>query len=92
MITYFQIGLPREHASALCKIYLNNSSQITKVLKKESLQINRLNDVDISKGNNDEYVMKLSYTSSPKNAEENKFTLTREQIQILITGMFNVIF
>lgn len=71
---------------------MDNLSQITKVLKKESLQINRLNDINISKGNDGEYVMKLSYTNSPKNVEEKEFTLTREQIQILITGVFNFIF
>jgi len=79
--------LPREHASALCKVYLDNVSQITKVLKKESLQIGRLNNVDISKGNDGEYVMKLNYNNTSTHLEENKFTLTKEQIQLLIAGM-----
>jgi len=57
-------------------------------LKNESLQIGRLNDVDVCKGNNDgEYVMKLNYTNTPKMMKESKFTLTREQIQLLISGM-----
>jgi len=79
--------LPREHASALCRVYLDNISQITKVLKNESLQIGRLNDVDISKGSNGEYVMKLNYNNTSKIIEENKFTLTKEQIQLLIAGI-----
>lgn len=79
--------MPREHASALCKVYLDNVSQITKVLKKESLQIGRLNNVDISKGNDGEYVMKLNYNNTSTHLEENKFTLTKEQIQLLIAGM-----
>lgn len=73
-------------------MYSDNLSEIVKVLKKESLQINRLNDVDISKRNDGEYVMKLNYTNSVKNTEETKFTLTREQIQLLIAGTFNIIF
>jgi len=87
---YFQIGLPREHASALCKVYSDNLSQITKVLKSESLRIGRVNDVDVSKGNDGEYVMKLKYTNTPKNTEESKFTLTGEQIQLMIYGTFNI--
>jgi len=79
--------LPREHASALCRVYLDNLSQITKVLKNESLQIGRLNDVDISKGNDGEYVMKLNYNNTSTISEENKFTLTKEQIQLLIAGI-----
>ncbi|XP_015364032.1 PREDICTED: COMM domain-containing protein 4 [Diuraphis noxia] len=79
-----QIGLPHEHTSELCRIYLDNLSQITKILKHESLKIGRLNDVDISKGNNGEYVMKLNYNNSSTFSEENKFTLTKEQIQLLI--------
>lgn len=79
--------MPREHASALCRVYLDNLSQITKVLKNESLQIGRLNDVDISKGNDGEYVIKLNYNNTSKIMEENKFTLTKEQIQLLIAGM-----
>lgn len=77
--------MPREHASALCKVYLANLSQITKVLKNESLQIGRLNDVNISKGNDGEYMIKLNYNTS-KMLEENKFTLTNEQIRLLIAG------
>lgn len=79
--------MPREHASALCRVYLDNLSQITKVLKNESLQIGRLNDVDISKGNDGEYVMKLNYNNTSTISEENKFTLTKEQIQLLIAGI-----
>lgn len=81
--------MPREHASALCKVYSDNLSETTKVLKNESLQIGRLNDVDVSKGKDGEYVMKLSYANTPKNTVENTFTLTRDQIQLLISGMFN---
>lgn len=80
--------MPREHASALCKVYLDNISQITKVLKNESLQIGRLNDANLSKGNDGEYLMKLNFASTPNNSEEKIFTLTREQIQLLISGMF----
>lgn len=87
-IIYFQIGLPREHASALCKVYSDNLTQITKVLKNESLQIGRLNDVDISK-ENDEYVMKLKYSHGPKTLEEKHFTITWQQMQLLISGMLN---
>jgi len=82
--------LPREHASALCRVYLDNLSQITKVLKNESLQIGRLNDVDISKGNDGEYLIKLNYNNTSKIMEQNKFTLTKEQIQLLIAGMWNI--
>lgn len=57
------------------------------MLKHESLQIGRLNDVDISKVNNGEYVMKLNYNNTSTISEENKFTLTKEQIQLLIAGM-----
>jgi len=57
------------------------------VLKHESLQIGRLNEVDISKGNNGEYVMKLNYNNASTISEENQFTLTKEQIQLLIAGM-----
>jgi hypothetical protein len=88
IIIYFQIGLPREHASALCKVYLDNISQITKVLKNESLQIGRLNYANLSKGNDGEYLMTLQFSSTPNKSEEQIFTLTREQIQLLISGMF----
>jgi len=57
------------------------------VLKNESLRIGRLNDVDVSKGNDGEYVIKLNYNNTSKIMEENKFTLTKEQIQLLIAGM-----
>lgn len=57
------------------------------MLKNESLQIGRLNNVDISKGNDGEYVMKLNYNNTSTISEENKFTLTKEQIQLLIAGM-----
>jgi hypothetical protein len=57
------------------------------VLKNESLQIGRLNDVDISKENNGEFVMKLNYNNTSKISKEDKFTLTKEQIQLLIAGM-----
>lgn len=87
-IICFQIGLPREHASALCKVYSDNLSQITKILKNESLKIGRLNNVDITK-ENDDYVMKLKYSHGPKNSEENHFTITRQQMQLLISGMLN---
>lgn len=72
-------------------MYSDNLSRITKVLKSESLQIGRVNDVDVSKGNDGEYVMKLKYTDTPKNAEESKFTLTGEQIQLMIYGTFNIL-
>lgn len=57
------------------------------MLKNESLRIGRLNDVDVSKGNDGEYVIKLNYNNTSKIMEENKFTLTKEQIQLLIAGM-----
>jgi len=83
----FQIGLPREHASALCKVYSDNLSQITKVLKNESLQIGRLSDVDVSKTSDNEYLMKLNYAHAPENSQDHQFTVTREQIQLLISGI-----
>lgn len=85
-----QIGLPREHALALCRVYLDNLSQITKMLKNESLQIGRLDNVDISKGNDGEYVMKLNYCSTSKISKADKFTLTKEQIQLLISEFSDV--
>lgn len=90
VFVYFQIGLPREHASALCKVYSDNLSQVTKVLKNESLQIGRLNDFVLSKENYGEYVMKINYINTRNKLEENIFTLTKEQIQLLIAGMFNI--
>lgn len=87
---FFQIGLPREHASALCKVYSDNLSQITKVLKSGSLQINRLHNVGISKENGGEYEINLNYTNTLENSEENKFKITKEQIQLLIAGMLNI--
>lgn len=57
------------------------------MLKNKSLQIGRLNNVDISKGNDGEYVMKLNYNNTSKISEEDKFTLTKEQIQLLIAGI-----
>lgn len=80
--------MPREHASALCKVYSDNLEKIIKVLKNESLQIGQLIDVDLSKGNDGDYIMKINYTNTPKNLEENEFSLTKEQIQLLISGMF----
>jgi len=57
------------------------------MLKNESLQIGRLNNVNISKGNDGEYVMQLNYYNTSKISEEDKFSLTKEQIQLLIAGM-----
>jgi len=81
--------LPREHASALCKVYIDNKSHIAKVLENESLKIGRLNDIDIIEGNQSEYIMKLNYaeTLGKKNQQNNQFSITREQILLLIAGM-----
>lgn len=81
--------MPREHASALCKVYSENLSEITKVLKNESLQVGRINDINVCKGKDGEFMMKLKYANASKSTVENKFTLTRDQIQLLISGMFN---
>lgn len=56
-------------------------------MKNESLQIGRLNDIDVCKGTDGEFMMKLKYANAPKSIVENKFTLTRDQIQLLISGM-----
>lgn len=89
IMVYSQIGLPREHTSALCKVYSDNLPQITKASKNESLKINQLNEIDIAKQNDEEYTMKLNFVNKPGNSEDKKFTLTREQIQILIAGKYN---
>lgn len=78
--------MPREHTSALCKVYSNNLSKITKALKNESLQIGRLDGVDITKENDGEYTIKLNFAKTPGNLEERQFLVTREQIQLLIAG------
>lgn len=87
--------MPREHASALCHLYSKNLNLITVGLRNDSLRVGQLNDVDISKRDDGEYLMKFKILNTPKHLEEkleNSFSLTKEQIQLLITGMFNTIF
>ncbi|XP_069699315.1 COMM domain-containing protein 4 [Periplaneta americana] len=40
-----QLGLPREHATALCRVYSDNLTSISNRLKDHSLRLNRLQDV-----------------------------------------------
>lgn len=85
--------MPREHASALCQVYSKNLDLITVGLKNDSLRIGQLNDVDVSKKDDGEYLMKLKMVNIPRHFEqelENVFSLTKEQIQLLIAGMFNI--
>ncbi|XP_050420504.1 COMM domain-containing protein 4 isoform X2 [Adelges cooleyi] len=85
-----QIGLPREHALALCKVYSDNLPEITKALKNSSLQIGRVKDVDVSKETDDEYSMKLKFSNALGKLEEKKFAVTKEQIQLLIAEFSDV--
>ncbi|XP_054167357.1 COMM domain-containing protein 4-like [Oppia nitens] len=41
-----QLGLPKEHSSALCKVYSENEERLQQVLKHQSLRLNRLNQID----------------------------------------------
>eukprot|EP00794_Sanderia_malayensis_P018645 gene18645-20526_t len=41
-----QLGLPREHANAVCKTYEDKQLQMKDVFKKESLRLSRLKSVD----------------------------------------------
>lgn len=59
-------------------------------MKSESLQINRLNNVYITKENDGEYEINLNYAITLEDTEKNKFKMTKEQIQLLITGMLNI--
>ncbi|VVC40383.1 Hypothetical protein CINCED_3A008209 [Cinara cedri] len=82
-----QIGLPREHASVLCQVYSKNIDLISTELRNESLRIGQLNDVDISKDGDGEYLIKFKMVNTPKRfgkEKEDSFLLTKEQIQILI--------
>ncbi|XP_050545374.1 COMM domain-containing protein 4 [Daktulosphaira vitifoliae] len=85
-----QIGLPREHALALCKVYGDNLSEITKVLRSSSLKIGKLSDISVSKEIDNGYLMKLKYTNSPGKLEEKNFTLSKNQIQLLIAELSDV--
>lgn len=40
-----QLGLPREHAMALCRVYSENLTAISSRLQDQSLRLNRLQDV-----------------------------------------------
>ncbi|KAJ9592499.1 hypothetical protein L9F63_015816 [Diploptera punctata] len=40
-----QLGLPREHATALCRVYSDNANVISNTLRSQSLRLSRLKDV-----------------------------------------------
>lgn len=42
-----QIGVPKEHSSALCKVMEENSVKLRKYLESQTLKINQLEDVKV---------------------------------------------
>ena len=41
-----QLGLPKEHATALCKIYDEKLEQLVQILRQQSMRVSRLKKVD----------------------------------------------
>uniref|UniRef100_A0A1B6DTJ0 COMM domain-containing protein n=1 Tax=Clastoptera arizonana TaxID=38151 RepID=A0A1B6DTJ0_9HEMI len=82
-----QIGFPREHAQALCRIYSERLSSLTSHLQSISLRTSRLIKVE-AQPHNKHYDLQIRHWNIEKNGEETvSFTATPLQMLMLINEL-----
>lgn len=81
-----QIGLPREHSQAICKVYCEHSSAITERLAQSSLRLSKLIEATaIPSGSNFE-VHLTSWQAINDQQQKNSFLVSRQQLELLVHG------
>ena len=95
-----QLGLPKEHAQALCKVYEDKLSQIRNTLRKQSLRLPQLKALDwrvdlvlsssqVEDVNEPEVQLKLvtSDTSVLGKNETHGFTVSGDKFRVLVAEL-----
>ncbi|XP_075222265.1 COMM domain-containing protein 4 [Lycorma delicatula] len=79
-----QIGLPREHSQAICKVYCEHSSAITERLAQSSLRISSLSEAAARPNGSYFDVQLTSWQAETGHHHIHCFTLSRQQMELLI--------
>lgn len=83
-----QIGLPHEHTIVLCRIFTENTNKLKSKAKQLSLRCSIPKSINCIK-ENDIFIMDTETWQAQSNSvEKNQFTLSKEQIELMISGTF----
>lgn len=95
-----QLGLPKEHATALVKVYEDNAANVRLELIKKSLRLSSLESVDwrvdyvlgssLLKEVGEPFVqlrLKIRNTDDPSQLESLAFSLTADKFQVLLSDL-----
>ncbi|XP_026476754.1 COMM domain-containing protein 4 [Ctenocephalides felis] len=88
-----QLGLPREHSAAICKVYNEQCAAITAKLREQSLRVNRLKEVTANIPENTIDCVQLNLTlgdvveDGQRVTKEHIFNIGKEDLIIMINEL-----
>lgn len=87
-----QLGLPREHSTAVARIHTDYCSQLTATLSSQSLRVNRLSSIKVVSCDSSSPFSTIGLTVKKVDGSEEETTLniSKEDVQILLTELKRV--
>uniref|UniRef100_A0A6M2DCI1 Protein tabanus bromius n=1 Tax=Xenopsylla cheopis TaxID=163159 RepID=A0A6M2DCI1_XENCH len=88
-----QLGLPREHSAAICKVYNEQCAAITNKLREQSLRVNRLNEITTTVPENTIDCVQINLTlgdvieDDQRVVKQHKFNVGKEDLLIMISEL-----
>uniref|UniRef100_A0A1A7WL47 COMM domain containing 4 n=1 Tax=Iconisemion striatum TaxID=60296 RepID=A0A1A7WL47_9TELE len=93
-----QLGLPKEHATGLCKSYEDKHAALQDKLREASLRLGRLNSVswrvdytlsssDLREVNEPLIQLKLQTRAEPSSSETSVFSVSADKFRVLLTEL-----
>ncbi|XP_067210061.1 COMM domain-containing protein 4 isoform X1 [Linepithema humile] len=81
-----QLGLPREHSTAVARIHTDHCSQITAVLSSQSLRVSRLSSIEVLSCDSASPVstVALKLKKIDGNEEDSTINISKDDVQVLL--------
>ncbi|KAG5338467.1 COMD4 protein, partial [Acromyrmex heyeri] len=85
-----QLGLPREHSTAVARLHTDHCPQITAVLSSQSLRVSRLSSIEVLPCDSSSPVsaMTLKLKKIDGKEEDSTINISKDDVQVLLKGKF----
>ncbi|XP_014480547.1 PREDICTED: COMM domain-containing protein 4 [Dinoponera quadriceps] len=81
-----QLGLPREHSTAVARLHIDHCPQITAVLSSQSLRVSRLSSIEVLPCDSASPVstVALKLKKVDGNEEDSTINISKDDVQVLL--------
>ncbi|XP_011645522.1 COMM domain-containing protein 4 [Pogonomyrmex barbatus] len=79
-----QLGLPREHSTAVARLHTDHCSQITAVLSSQSLRVSRLSSIEVLPCDSSSPTVTLKLKKIDGKEEDSTINISKDDVQVLL--------